>query len=563
MSDGAALRRELRRGNRGPLVASSSLFVSHQVGEALVPVVAGALIDRAVVTADGGALVRWLVVLAVVFAVLSTSWRWGDRVFTKMYERAGHELRLRIAGRMTAHEGTSERTGAGEVVSVASSDVEAATMGLEAIASAAAAAGGLVVAAVALLVIDWRLGLLVLVGLPPVLLVIQVLVKPIERRFTEQQELVAAAASTATDLLRGLRVVKGLHVEANAADRYRRASRTSLAAGLRATRLYSAQQALTVAVTGAFVAVIALVGGRLAADGRISIGDLVAAVGVTQFLVAPLGRVGWAVGELATARASAERVAAVLAREPGVVDGTAEVPPSASALGSVELAGVHHGALAGLDLVVPAGSFVGVAAPEAEAAALAELLARTTDPSQGTITVDGLVLAAWPLAGLRAAVLVAEHEAPLFTGSVAENIWAAGPPSADDAGAAALLAATSADEVAEALPDGLSTAVTERGLSLSGGQRQRIALARALAAEPSVLVLHDPTTAIDSVTEARIATGLRAQRQGATTLILTTSPALLAEADEVAFVVGGVVADRGPHADLVGRNPAYAEAVLT
>lgn len=580
------LRQLLSRHRRG-LVASTALFVSHQAGEALVPVVAGIVIDRAVVTGDGGALVRWLLVLAVVFAALSTSWRWGDRIFTRNVERAGHDLRLRIAERATAHRGTADRTGAGEVVSVASSDVEAALGVHEAVAAGLAGLVGILVAAVTLLVIEPVLGLLVLLGMPPVLLLLQVLVGPIERRFSAQQADVARAASTATDLLRGLRVVKGLHIEANAAARYRQASRSSLTASLRATRLHAAQQGLTTVVTGGFVAVIALVGGHLAADGRISIGALVAAVGVTQFLVGPIGRMGWAVAELGTARASAARVATVLDAPAAV----AEADPPATALptppaahpapaddaagagaraGAVSLVAVRHGALAGFELAVAAGTFVGVAASEAEAGTLVELLARSTDPDGGSLHVGGEAYPAIPLDRLRRTVLVAEHEAPLFTGTVTDNLLVAArargtdvtlDPDGEHLGAT--LAAVAADEVADALPQGLDTPVTERGLSLSGGQRQRIALARALLLEPTVLVLHDPTTAIDSVTEAQIAAGLRQTRSGRTTIVLTTSPALLAAADVVVHVSDGAVADVGRHDELVDRNPAYAQAVLT
>ncbi|CAN5723503.1 ABC transporter ATP-binding protein [soil metagenome] len=552
--------RQILASRRRQLAGASALFVSHQAGEALVPVVAGAVIDRAIVPGDGAALARWLVVLAVVFAVLSTSWRWGDRVFTGAFEGAAHDLRLRLAARVTAPEGTASRIGTGEVVSVASSDVDGAVGIQGAVAAMAAATLGIVVAAIALLVISPRLGLLVLVGMPPVLALLQVLVRPIERRVAAQQADVARAAATATDLLRGLRVVKGLHVEANAAERYRRASRTSLGASLRANRLYAGQGALTVAVTAAFVGAIALVGGRLAAEGRITVGALVAAVGVTQFLVSPLGRIGYAVAELGSARASAGRVAGVLDAPGSVAAGVGDGAGAGRAVrGALEVRAVHHGALVGFDLSVDPGRLVGVAAPQAESDVLGELLGRQVDPARGSLSLDGAGYVSWPLAELRRSVLVAEHDAPLFAGTVASNVTGGGPVPPELDG---LLASISADEVAAALSHGYETPVAERGLSLSGGQRQRIALARALVAEPAVLVLQDPTTAIDSVTEARLAQGLRRARHGRTTIVLSSSPALLAVADEVVFVEDGAVSDVGTHAELAARNDAYARAVL-
>ncbi|MGV9771963.1 ATP-binding cassette domain-containing protein, partial [Streptosporangium sp. NPDC003464] len=172
--------------------------------------------------------------------------------------------------------------------------------------------------------------------------------------------------------------------------------------------------------------------------------------------------------------------------------------------------------------------------------------------------LGGVEGAAEPRADIRMAVLVAEHDADLFEGTLRGNVTAA-PGSADPERA---MAAAGADEVARTLPEGLDTAVSERGRSLSGGQRQRVALARALAADRPVLVVHDPTTAVDAVTESRVATGIREIRRGRTTILVTTSPALLAVADRVALLDGGRVVDTAPHADLVRRHAAYRTAVL-
>ena len=184
-------------------------------------------------------------------------------------------------------------------------------------------------------------------------------------------------------------------------------------------------------------------------------------------------------------------------------------------------------------------------------------------------------------AQLRRVVLVAPHQADLFEGTVLDNVAApvvagrlrrrrrnpAPVTGGDDPLAVPAvrqaIAAADVTEVARALPDGLHTRLTERGRSLSGGQRQRVALARALAAEAPVLVLHDPTTAVDTVTEARIAEGIREMRRGRTTLLVTTSPALLARADRVVLLDGGTVRADGRHADLVRDDPRYRAAVLT
>jgi len=544
----ASLRRR-----RGAVVAASALFVSHQVGELMVPVLTGAIIDRAVATGDGAALVRWGLLLLVAFACLSTSWRWGDRILTGACERAGHDLRLDVTRRVLDHEGMAGSGPVGQTVSVASSDVDAAVEAQSAVAHTAAAMAAILVASSVLLVISVPLGLVVVLGLPPVLAVVHVLARPIEARVADQQADVARAASTATDLLAGLRVLKGLHAEDEAASRYGRASRRSLAAGLRATRLRAAHGGLTTGVTGVFLAVVALIGGRLAADGTITVGALIAAIGVTQFLVGPLERIGYAAAVRSAARASAARVADVLAAPPAAVDGTEPAPEGEA---GVSLRSVRFGPLDRLDLDVAAGDFVAVAvADPAGGTAVASVLARRADPDSGSAVLGGRPYEALALAELRRRVHVVEHGAALFGGTVSDNIGS-DKERIDD-----LLHAVAADELEASLPDGLDTVVTERGMSLSGGQRQRIALARALALDPAVLVLHEPTTAVDAVTEARIAARLRQRRAGATTVVITTSPAMLASADRVYFVDRGRVAEAGRHADLLVGSSAYARAV--
>lgn len=163
-------------------------------------------------------------------------------------------------------------------------------------------------------------------------------------------------------------------------------------------------------------------------------------------------------------------------------------------------------------------------------------------------------------AAIRTAVLVAEHDADLFEGTLLSNVSAAAG-SADTVERA--MVASGADEVARTLYRGADTTVTERGRSLSGGQRQRVALARALAADAPVLVLHDPATAVDAVTEAKIAAGLREIRAGRTTVVLTTSPALLAATDRVIFIEGGRVLAAAPHGELASAHLGYRTAVLS
>ncbi len=180
------------------------------------------------------------------------------------------------------------------------------------------------------------------------------------------------------------------------------------------------------------------------------------------------------------------------------------------------------------------------------------------DPESGSIELDGTAYTALDPDLLRAVVRVGAHDAELFDGSLRDNLRAAADAGPFDA---ALAAADIAD-VAASLPEGLDASLGERGRSLSGGQRQRVALARALASGAAVLVLHDPTTAVDAVTEARIAERVRDLRAGQTTIVVTSSPALLATADRVVLIAGGSAVASGSHAELLHADDRYREAVL-
>jgi putative ABC transport system ATP-binding protein len=418
------------------------------------------------------------------------------------------------------------------------------------------------VSAVVLVRISLPLGLVVLLGTPLLLWLGHLLGKPLERRSHGEQESAADASGTAADLVAGLRVLKGIGAETAALTRYRATSRDALAATLRAARAQAWQGAVILMLTGAFIALVAYVGGRLAASGDISIGELVSAVGLALFLLGPLSGMSWIAAKFAQGRASAARIAELLGSEPAVRGEARATDDAAPAFaGRLRMARVRLGSLDGVDLDAGPGELLGVVAPDpADAAALLSCLGRRGDPDSGTVALDGVAYTDLDPARIRTAVLVADHDADLFEGTLAENIAAAAPEGRDLGPA---LAASGADEVAETLPHGTATPVTERGRSLSGGQRQRVALARALAADPPVLVLHDPTTAVDAVTEARIAAGVRDVRRGRTTLVVATSPALLAVTDRVLFLEDGRVTDTAAHAELLDRYDAYRTAVLS
>ena len=541
------------RGQRRHVVVSSVLTSSHQACEAAVPVLIGLIIDDAVAAEGYGRLLLWLAVLAAVFAILAASFKFGARQAERAVEQAAHELRLSLAGRVLDPRGGTEKGRLpGELTSLATGDAMRVGALGRAVPYGVATLTAVVVTAVALLWISVPLGLFVLLGTPPLLWLANLLGRPLERRSGAERERAANASGVAADLVSGLRVLKGLGAEPAAIDRYRATSQDALAATVRAASAKAWHDGGMLALNGVFLALVALFGGRLAASGSMSIGGLIAAVGLAQFLIGPLTNFVWVSSEIAQARGSAARLAALLSTPPAVTSGDAALP--APVRGDVRLQGVSHASLRSLDLAVPAGELLGVVTPDpASATALLACLGREADPEAGSVSLDGVPLPSLSLDQVRAAMLVAAHDADLFEGSLVSNV------STSDA---RILAAAGADEVAHALPDGVDTELTERARSLSGGQRQRVALARALAVDAPVLVLHDPTTAVDAVTEARIASGIRELRRGRTTIMVTTSPALLAVADRVVVLSNGHITAEGDHQTLAASNETYRSAVL-
>jgi putative ABC transport system ATP-binding protein len=523
------------------LGAAASLVAVHQLAEAAVPVTVGWVIDLALVGRDSGALLRWLAVIVVVFLVLASSAYAGYWLGAYTERMAAHRVRMDVAARVL-HPAGGAPGRSGELVSTAGSDADRTGQVCRVIwggtATLAALAGG----AVVLLDASVVLGLVVLGGVPLVLLASRLLARPLAGRAEAEQDALATATAVATDVVTGLRVIKGIGAERAAAESYRVASRNALRARLAAAHLGGGYLGATNVITGLFLVVVAWVGGRLALDGAISIGELVAGVGLAQFLIGPLERLTELGAVLAGARGSARRVAALLAAPPAVAEGTGTLPARPAGALRMRLP-------EGLTVDVAAGEHVGVVTVHAaDAAALLDVLARDID---APMHLDDVDLREVGLDEARGAVLVARHEATLFEGTVADNTGRHPEP----------LAAAAADEVVETLPRGLDSEVAERGRTLSGGQRQRIALARALTTDAPVLVLHDPTTAVDAATEHRIATGVAALRAGRTTVMLASSPALLARCDRVLLVDRGAVVASGTHAELVA-DERYRQAVL-
>ena len=451
----------------------------------------------------------------------------------------------------------TRRVAAGEVVAVSTGDVEKIGWFVEAVSRFTAAALTVVLVCVALLVYQPALGVVVAAGLPLLAIAVLPLLPRATRRADYQREKAGRATELASDTVAGLRVLRGIGGEELFLDRYRRASQEVRHAAVRSARMWSLISAIQVLLPGLLMVAVVWYGVHLARQGRITVGELVTVYSSVMVLTYPLRHFEEIAMAYSFSRPSAKRAARVLSLERATdTEGsrTADVP-------SGDLYDPATGLLA------PAGRLTAVVCGDPDAAGLLAERLGGHPAEQGTsVLLGGVPLDELPLDTAREAVLVQDKDPVLLSGSLREllDVPASGHVAAADA-----LAAAQCDDVLEALAQGsldatdpMDTRITERGRSLSGGQRQRLALARSLITDPEVLVLDEPTSAVDSHTEARIAEGVRALREGRTTVVFTSSPLLLDHADRVVLVHEGEVAAVGVHRELVHTEPRY-RAVVT
>jgi len=539
------------RGQLGTLAIGILYGVIWMGTLAVVPALVGRAIDQGVAEGDRAALVRGSALVMAAGLVTAVAGILRHRAAVVNWLTASYRVQQLLVRQAVRLGGSlPRRVPTGEVAAVGSHDAERIGSAMEVLGSRLA--GALVsfgVVAALLLRTSTTLGLLVVAGVPLLSAGVGPLLRPLHRRRARHRELVGQLTTVGADTVSGLRVLRGIGGEAVFSSRYAAASQEVRAAGLAVAKVQSLLDAAEVALPGIFVVAVTWLGARLAVAGQVSVGELIAFYGYAAFLVLPVRTVTEAADKFTRALVGARRAVEVLALQPELVSGSsAQEPPSGAALADGQSG-----------LVVEAGQLTAVVAgvPE-EAAAIADRLGRFADGDE--VRLGGVALRDLPLEVVRRRVLVSEHDPRLFTGRLGDELDPTGVAPPDRVLAAVDTA--SAGDVLEALPDGLDSEVAERGRSFSGGQRQRLVLARALVADPEVLVLVEPTSAVDAHTEARIADGLAAARPGRATVVCTTSPLLLDRADKVALVAGGRVVAEGTHRDLLDTEPRY-RAVVT
>jgi putative ABC transport system ATP-binding protein len=563
MTAGQAILRQSVRDTRGLLSAATALLCVHQGCEVAVPILIGVIVDQAIDGGDVGSLALWIGILAAVFVALTISYRMGARFGMRAALTQAHRLRMNAVQRVLSPRHLQTDLRSGELLAVTGTDADETAAILRYLPQALGALTAVAVCAGALLFINIPLGLAVLVGVPLVLGGLQLSAPLLTRETLTQQERLAHASSAATDLITGLRPLRGIGAEEAAARRYEHTSRHALTAMRRTAAGQGAFMGAAIGVSALLAVAVATGAGWFALEGQISIGELITVLGLAQFFMEPLAMLSLLPGKAATARASAERLALI-------ADADFAKPLSTNRLGpgphGIEFRDVDHRTLRGLDLAVKPGECVGVVITHpADGVAMMDLLAGKERPTRGDVWISDVLAAAADLTEFPRVLLVQPHASDLFTGSLFANI-SAGSPSADAADVTDVLGAVAGSDLITAHGAGLDHIITDRGYSLSGGQRQRLALARALLADSSVLVLHDPTTSVDSVTERTVADELyRHRHEGRidhTTIVITSSPALLAVTDRVVFIDGGRLRGEGTHAEMAAADLRYREAVL-
>ncbi|MBX7266568.1 ABC transporter ATP-binding protein [Micromonospora sp. Llam7] len=537
------------------MLRGSLIGTAWMLGLSIRPYLVARAIDDGLRDADLRALSWW--VAAIVAAGIGLAYLGIMRHRTMTFVREDASARsaavlLRQLSRIGAV--LPRRIAAGEVATVGGADI----MHTSAVLTVTGPGVGAVIAYAFVAVVLWSvsplLALFVLLGVPAVVLVIGPLLRRLERAESVYRHQQGILTTRAVDIVAGLRVLAGVGGRGLFARRYAAGSRKLLAEGYRVGAVNSWIEALTIVIPGLFLAAVVWLAARMAAAGDITIGQLVAVYGYVAVLVVPVWFLLEGGYQVIRGRVAARRIVALLNLTPDDAAPPARVGGTEARPVPDRTAELHDPATG---LTVPTGRLLAVAADDpAEAVELADRLGRfvTSDVTWGGAPLTGIALDE-----VRARILVADHDSYLFAGTLREILRTRA--GIGDADLRAALRTASAEDVVDGHPDGLAMPIGTRARTLSGGQRQRVRLARALLAEPDVLILVDPTSAVDAHTEERVAQRLRAARAGRTTIVLTTSPLLLGRAEMVAHLRDGRIVAVGTHVELLGQDPSYRALV--
>jgi ABC-type multidrug transport system fused ATPase/permease subunit len=542
----------LAKGQKGLLALNAVFGIVWMVSQALLWAAVGAAIDHGVARHDVDELWKWVGVVIALGLVQAVCGALRHQLAVTNWMNAAYRT-VQLIGRHIAMTGTAltDEVPAGDVVNTVAADAMRVGGVFDSFARFVGAILAWVVVSFILLSTSVQLGLIVLIGVPVLASLTTPLMAPLHETQAAQREAAGRLAALGSDTVAGLRILRGVGGEEVFLDGYRHQSGVVRDAGYRIATPQAGLESGQILLPALLTGVVTWLGARDVMDGTLQVGQLVAFFGYATFLTTPLRTAIEYVIAATRAYVGAARVLRILGVTPRVSDPVAPVPWPDRVDSFVDTrsgVAVRRGQLAAVVTETPA-----------EASELADRWGRFV-PDVDDVLVNGEPLSAFALADARGHVVVSEIEPRLFSGELRYELVPHGVVA--DAAILEALEAVSALDVLEALDDGLGTWIEERGRSLSGGQRQRLSLARALLTGAEVLVLVEPTSAVDTHTEGRIASRLRDVRGEALTLVATTSPLLLERVDLVYLVLGGRVVDQGSHQDLVDRSAPYRQIVL-
>lgn len=542
----------LARQQKGALTLNALFGIGWMVSQALLWAAVGAAIDHGVVDRSERELFLWVgVVMALgLFQALCGALR--HQLAVTNWMSAAYRT-VQVIGRHISTTGTAltDEIPAGDVVNTVAADAMRIGGAFDSFARFAGAIASWIVVSFILLSTSVELGLIVLLGVPILASFTTPLMRPLHTTQAAQREVAGRLAAMGSDTVAGLRILRGVGGEEVFLNNYKRQSGLVRRAGIRIATPQAGLESGQVLLPAILTAIVTYLAAGQVLNGSLQAGQLVAFFGYSMFLTTPLRTAIEYIISTTRAYVGAGRVLRILAIAPLVVE-PADPRPWPD---SIE---TYEDALSGIRL--ENGQFVAyVTETPAEATQLADRLGRyVADVSQ--VLVNGTPLSEFSVSDTRHHVLVSEVEPRLFSGELRYELVTDGAP--DDGAINAALDAASAIDILDALESGLDTLVEERGRSFSGGQRQRLSLARALLTETDLLILVEPTSAVDTHTEGRIAARLAEMRRGRTTLIATTSPLMLEKMDLIFVVLDGLVVDRGTHQSLLQDSATYRQIVL-